>query len=294
MVEQDAVEHDRGRLLFLDALSFVVSYALLAAFLKRRPGALEATQSVQVLLADLAEGARFLVRDRNRMALVLLGWGMAASLIAPEAVADFFKNLAARGYVGCNVTLPHKEAALAASKPDDRARAVGAANTLWLDGGELYSTNTDVEGFTANLDAAVPGWDGGAREAVEDMRVGSIRRPAVVLGDRVLKLRRKLGSQLLLEARKTGKADLLGQAQDARCRHRRLAGEDLKKGSPALRAGPAPEQLDLRIFPPGSSSAPVAPSAKILVLMRLLVTRDPADLASAERARRTLRCVPER
>ncbi len=53
--------------------------------------------------------------------------------------------------------------------------------------------------------------DGGAREAVEDMRVGSIRRPAVVLGDRVLKLRRKLGAQLLLEARKTGKADLLGQ-----------------------------------------------------------------------------------
>ena len=78
--------------------------------------------------------------------------------IAPEAVADFFANIAARGYVGCNVTLPHKEAALAASEPDDCARAVGAANTLWLDGGRLHSTNTDVEGFTANLDAAVPDW----------------------------------------------------------------------------------------------------------------------------------------
>src|ERR1700704_2313548 len=70
--------------------------------------------------------------------------------IAPEGVADFFAHLSERGYAGCNVTLPHKEAALAASEPDDRARAVGAANTLWLADGRLHSTNTDVEGFTAN------------------------------------------------------------------------------------------------------------------------------------------------
>jgi shikimate dehydrogenase len=86
--------------------------------------------------------------------------------IEPSAVADFFAHLAERGYVGCNVTLPHKEAAFAASEPDDRARAVGAANTLWLDGGHLYSTNTDVEGFTANLDAASPHWDRDRAEAI--------------------------------------------------------------------------------------------------------------------------------
>ena len=72
---------------------------------------------------------------------------------------DFVKHLAEHGYVGANITIPHKEAALAMSEPDDRARAVGAANTLWYDGGRLLSTNTDVEGFTANLDAAVPGWE---------------------------------------------------------------------------------------------------------------------------------------
>ena len=44
------------------------------------------------------------------------------------------ESLAANGYVGANVTVPHKEAALACSAPDDRARPVGAANTLWLDG----------------------------------------------------------------------------------------------------------------------------------------------------------------
>jgi shikimate dehydrogenase len=86
--------------------------------------------------------------------------------IAPKDVADFFAHLADRGYVGCNVTLPHKEAAFAASEPDDRARAIGAANTLWLDGGRLYSTNTDIEGFTANLDAIAPDWEMGRHEAV--------------------------------------------------------------------------------------------------------------------------------
>ena len=100
--------------------------------------------------------------------------------LAPEAVADFFADLSTRGYVGCNVTLPHKEAALAASEPDDRARAVGAANTLWLDNGRLLSTNTDVEGFTNNLDAAVPDWDRRLAEAVVLGAGGSAR--AVVYG----------------------------------------------------------------------------------------------------------------
>jgi len=68
-------------------------------------------------------------------------------------------HLSTHGFVGANVTLPHKERALALSKPDDRASAVGAANTLWYDGDELRSTNTDIEGFVGNLDASAPGWD---------------------------------------------------------------------------------------------------------------------------------------
>jgi shikimate dehydrogenase len=85
--------------------------------------------------------------------------------VPPEKFADFVRALAARGYVGANVTVPHKEAALALSQPDDRAQAVGAANTLWLDGGVLRSTNTDVEGFLDNLDATAPGWDRGLNSA---------------------------------------------------------------------------------------------------------------------------------
>jgi shikimate dehydrogenase len=100
--------------------------------------------------------------------------------IAPEAFADFIGHLAERGYVGANITIPHKEAALALSEPDDRARAVGASNTLWYDSGRLYSTNTDVEGFTANLDAAVPDWDKRSGDAVVLGGGGSAR--AVIYG----------------------------------------------------------------------------------------------------------------
>jgi shikimate dehydrogenase len=89
-----------------------------------------------------------------------------AEAVPPEQFADFIKNLRERGYVGANVTVPHKEAALALSVPDERARAVGAANTLWYDDGTLRSTNTDVAGFLANLDSTTPGWDRGLETAV--------------------------------------------------------------------------------------------------------------------------------
>jgi shikimate dehydrogenase len=99
--------------------------------------------------------------------------------VPPDQFSFFIKSLAAHGYAGANVTVPHKEAALALSQPDDRARAVGAANTLWFDGG-LRSTNTDVEGFLNNLDACAPGWDRGLSKAVVLGAGGAAR--AVIYG----------------------------------------------------------------------------------------------------------------
>jgi shikimate dehydrogenase len=100
--------------------------------------------------------------------------------VPPQAFASFVQKLDEHGYVGANVTVPHKEAALAASQPDDRAGAVGAANTLWLDGGALRSTNTDVEGFLDNLDVRAPAWDRNLRHAVVLGGGGAAR--AVVYG----------------------------------------------------------------------------------------------------------------
>src|SRR3954452_18403768 len=105
--------------------------------------------------------------------------GYSIEAIPPEGFAEFVLHLARHGFVGANVTIPHKERVLALTAPDERARAVGAANTLWYDGTELRSTNTDVEGFIGNLDAGAPAWD-----AIEEALVlgagGSSR--AVVFG----------------------------------------------------------------------------------------------------------------
>jgi shikimate dehydrogenase len=103
-----------------------------------------------------------------------------AEEIAPEEVAAFITGLADHGYVGANVTMPHKEIALELSDADDRARAVGAANTLWFEDGRLKSTNTDVEGFVGALDAAAPGWDARTDVAVVLGAGGGAR--AVVYG----------------------------------------------------------------------------------------------------------------
>src|SRR5260370_14121829 len=85
--------------------------------------------------------------------------GYSIEAVPPEFFAEFVLRLSAHGFVGANVTIPHKERALALSIPDARALAVGAANTLWYEGRELRSTNTDVEGFINNLDACAGGWD---------------------------------------------------------------------------------------------------------------------------------------
>src|SRR6266700_3530492 len=105
--------------------------------------------------------------------------GYVIEAVPPDEFQDFVLRLSIRGFVGANITLPHKERALALTKPDARARAVGAANTLWYEGRELHSTNTDIEGFINNLDACAGGWDT-AEEALVLGAGGASR--AVVFG----------------------------------------------------------------------------------------------------------------
>ena len=132
--------------------------------------------------------------------------------VPPDGFATFVENLRGNGYIGANITVPHKEAALALSEPDDRARAVGAANTLWYDDDALRSTNTDVEGFLANLDVAAPGWDrgletavvlgagGGARAVVFALLQREVGRVYVInrTRDRAQALKKKFGARVHL------------------------------------------------------------------------------------------------
>ncbi len=130
--------------------------------------------------------------------------GYVIEAVPPDEFRDFVFRLSLRGFVGANVTLPHKEQALALSKPDERARAVGAANTLWYEDGELRSTNTDIEGFINNLDSCAPGWDkasdalvlgagGSSRAVVFGLLERGIKR--VHLANRTLERARALAGQ---------------------------------------------------------------------------------------------------
>ena len=86
--------------------------------------------------------------------------------VAPVNIMAFLAGFADSGYVGANVTVPHKEAAFTAAEADAVSRELGAVNTLWLEGRRLLGTNTDVHGFLANLDEQQPGWDLRTRLAV--------------------------------------------------------------------------------------------------------------------------------
>ena len=79
--------------------------------------------------------------------------------VEPDRAAEFLATLAQQGLVGCNVTVPLKEIAVrCADVVHGAAKAVGAANTLWLEDGKLHATNTDTYGFMTHLSTSVPGW----------------------------------------------------------------------------------------------------------------------------------------
>jgi shikimate dehydrogenase len=93
----------------------------------------------------------------------LRAYGIAGSYtkeaVRPENLGAFLASLPQRGFSGCNVTLPHKEAAFAAAaERDPSALAVGAANTLWFEEGRLCAANTDTYGFMTHLSRSVPDW----------------------------------------------------------------------------------------------------------------------------------------
>ena len=79
--------------------------------------------------------------------------------VPPDKAGAFLSSLSDRGYAGCNVTVPHKELAFAvADLKDASAVAVGAANTIWLENGEIACANTDTYGFMTNLSLSAPAW----------------------------------------------------------------------------------------------------------------------------------------
>ena len=170
--------------------------------------------------------------------------------VKPDMFASFLGELAARGYVGANVTMPHKEQALALARGDARARAVGAANTLWFEGGTLCATNTDVEGFVGNLDASAPGWDRMGGEALVLGAGGASR--AVLFG-----LLERGVSKIYLANRTRDRAEALAQQYGQRVKPIDLSevGKALSRAKLLVNTtslgmkGQPPLDLDIGILP---------------------------------------------
>ncbi|WP_170396860.1 shikimate dehydrogenase [Ruegeria arenilitoris] len=80
--------------------------------------------------------------------------------VAPEDLETVLRTLPKAGFVGANVTVPHKEAALRiADHVSERASVIGAANTLvFQDDGTIHADNTDGYGFMQNLRSGAPDW----------------------------------------------------------------------------------------------------------------------------------------
>lgn len=104
----------------------------------------------------------------------LRDWTYQLLPVPPERFAETVRALGGAGFAGANVTIPHKEAALAlADEATGPAQAIGAANTLSFDDGRIVAANTDAPGLLmvlpeppAGQRALVLGAGGSARAAV--------------------------------------------------------------------------------------------------------------------------------
>jgi shikimate dehydrogenase len=107
-------------------------------------------------------------------AVGLEGWRYQLLPVPPELFDETVRALAAAGFRGANVTIPHKRAALGlAAEATARARAIGAANTLLFGGDGVWADNTDAPALiealpfrAAGKTALVLGAGGSARAAV--------------------------------------------------------------------------------------------------------------------------------
>ena len=105
--------------------------------------------------------------------------------VAPGDLREVIRTLPRMGFVGANVTIPHKEAVMElADLVSDRAILIGAANTLiFRSDGRIHADNTDGYGFIENLRQGAPDWDPSSAPAIVLGAGGAARAVVVSLLD---------------------------------------------------------------------------------------------------------------
>ncbi|HST34967.1 MAG TPA: shikimate dehydrogenase [Solirubrobacteraceae bacterium] len=143
-------------------------------------------------------------------ALGMGDWHYQLLPVPPELFAETTRGLGGAGFVGANVTIPHKQAALAlADTASEAAKAIGAANTLMYAGdGTIAAENTDAPGLIAAIGeplgdkrALVLGAGGSARAAVWALREAGAAEVSIWnrTGERAAALAHELGARAVSE-----------------------------------------------------------------------------------------------
>jgi len=124
--------------------------------------------------------------------------------VEPADLEIVIRAMPKMGFVGANITIPHKVAVMQiADQISDRATLIGAANTLiFMADGRIYADNTDGYGFMANLRQNAPDWDPTSGPAAVLGAGGAARAVIVALADAGV-------SEIFLSNRTRAKADAL-------------------------------------------------------------------------------------
>jgi shikimate dehydrogenase len=175
--------------------------------------------------------------------------------VAPEHFADALALLARLGFAGVNVTVPHKEAALAAvAEVDASARRIGAVNTVVFGpDGQARGSNSDGFGFVENLRAERPGWSCRGKRAGVLGAGGAARAIVASLADEgaaeIRLINRTEPRARALVASVGGPVSVIGWRE----RERALDGVDLLVNTTVLgMTGNPPLELDLAALPSGA------------------------------------------
>ena len=105
--------------------------------------------------------------------------------LTEDKLEETLHRLPKEGFVGANITLPHKVTVMQfADQVTDRATLIGAANTLiFKSDGRIFADNTDGYGFIANLRQNAPDWNPAAGPAAIFGAGGAARAVVVALID---------------------------------------------------------------------------------------------------------------
>jgi shikimate dehydrogenase len=174
--------------------------------------------------------------------------------VEPKDLSPFFANFLVEGYCGCNVTIPHKEPVFDLVEIADAAtQRLGAVNTVIERNGRLLGTNTDGEGFLANLKAHCPNLD------LRDKRIvllGAGGAAMAVVGA----LMEEGAAEIAIANRSRTHGEELGnrfgnkiRTVDWQARSQALEGSALLVNTTALgMTGHPPLEIDLSLLPGGA------------------------------------------